>query len=130
MPKKKGRRKGLSSTQRTLRALRNEGVIADISERFIQHAGPHGIRMDLFGFIDVVALCPGRGIVGVQCCTTDVRGHIRKITEECTENAIAWLECNGHIEVWGWRKLVVKRGGKAKRWMPRIISITMDDFTQ
>lgn len=123
-----GRRKGLSPMQRTLKALRDQGVICDIGEKFNSFVGPYGIRQDLFGFIDVVALYPGRGIVGVQACSSDVSAHIRKITDVCTEEAIAWLQCNGEIEVWGWRKLLVKRGGKQKKWTPRVVAVTIEDF--
>jgi hypothetical protein len=41
--------KGLSPTQRTLRALRDQGRICGIVERWNQFVGPHGIRQDLFG---------------------------------------------------------------------------------
>ena len=124
-----GRRKGLSSMQRTLKALRDQGVICDIAEKFNPYAGPFGIRQDMFGFVDLIALYPGgRGIVAVQACFSDVKKHIRKITDECTEEAIAWLECKGEIEVWGWRKLLVQRGGKLRKWTPRIITVTLADF--
>jgi len=121
--------KGLSPTQRTLRELRNQGRICGIVERFNQYVGPHGIRQDLFGFIDLIALCPERGIIGVQCCgQTGHKSHLVKITEERTEEALAWLECGGKIELWSWRKVKLKRGGKALRWQPRIEEITREHF--
>jgi len=118
--------KSLSSVQRTLRELRNQGRIAAVVERWNQHAGPHGIRQDLFGFIDVIALDPERGIVGVQACTSDFAAHRRKILEDCTEQVEAWLQCGGKVELWGWRKVKVKRGGKAMRWKPRVEDITLE----
>jgi hypothetical protein len=60
-------KKGLSPTQRTLRALRQQGCICDVAEKFNAHVGPFGIRQDLFGFIDIVALKPS-GIAGIRCC--------------------------------------------------------------
>ena len=48
----------VSPTQRTLRALEQRGCFCGIVERFNPYAGPHGIRQDLFGIIDVVALYP------------------------------------------------------------------------
>lgn len=112
--------KGLSPTQRTLAALRNEGVTAGIVERFNQFVGPHGIRQDLFGFIDVIAVYPDeRGITGVQCCAgSGHAAHRTKIMEN--EHAPAWLKAGGRIELWSWRKLKVKRGGKAMRWVPKM----------
>jgi hypothetical protein len=47
---------------------------------------------------------------------------------ECREKAILWLECGGRIQVYGWRKLLKKRGGKQKIWVPRIKEITLEDF--
>jgi hypothetical protein len=121
--------KGLSPTQRTLRYLREQGRICGIVERFNQYAGPHGIRQDLFGFIDIITLDPERGIVGVQC--TGQHGHAdhrKKILEDCTENDIAWLKSGGVIELISWRKVKLVRGGKAMRWQPRVEEITLEDF--
>lgn len=118
----------MSPTQRTIRELKNQGRRCAIVERWNQHAGPHGIRQDLFGIIDVLALDPERGVVGIQCCGQDFAGHIRKITEERSHETIDWLETPGtSLEVWGWRKVKLKRGGKAMRWKPRIQEITLED---
>lgn len=115
---------GLSPTQRTLRELRQQGRVCGIVERFNSFVGPHGIRQDLFGFIDIISLDPERGIVGVQSCGSSFSAHKRKILEECTMNAIEWLNSGGVIEIWGWRKVKLKRGGKAMRWRPRVEEIT------
>ena len=114
--------KGLSPTQRTLRELRQRGVIAGIVERFNQYAGPHGLRIDLFGFIDLIALYPDK-IVGVQCCARS--GHAAHRTK-ILENEIApeWLKSGGKIEIWSWGKQKVQRGGKAMRWVPKIEEMT------
>ena len=122
--------KGLSATQRTLRALRDQGMLVDIAEKWTVNpkhpAG--GFRKDLFGFIDLICLDPGRGIVAIQSCGQSFKAHIDKILDsECTENVIEWLKCGGHLQVWGWRKVKLKRGGKAMRWKPRIREITLED---
>lgn len=121
--------KGMSYTQRTLRELRNRGVVCAVVERWNQFAGPHGVRQDLFGFIDICALYPGdKGIVGVQ--STGPSGHAqhrKKILEDC-EHALDWLKSGGKIELWSWRKLKLKRGGKAERWFPRVEDITEEMF--
>ena len=120
-------KKGLSYTQRTLRELRARGCICDKAEKFNAYAGPFGRREDLFNFIDIVVLDPVKGILAVQ--TTGPSGHAahrRKILEN--EYAPEWLKCGGTIEIWSWRKLLVKRGGKARRWTPRIETITISDF--
>jgi len=119
---------GLSPTQRTLRALREQGFVCAIVEKFNQYAGPFGMRQDLFGIIDVIALDPVRGVVGVQSCGQAFSEHIRKITIEKAQETTDWLKTPGTIlELWGWRKIKLKRGGKAERWSPRVKQITLDD---
>ena len=117
---------GLSSTQRTIRLLKDSGIICAIVEKFNSHVGPHGIRQDLFGIIDILALDPVRGVVGIQCCTTSFKKHIDKIIEEKAQNTIEWLKTPGtKLEIYGWRKVKMKRGGKAVIWQPRIAEITL-----
>ena len=118
-----------SPTQRTLRALRQEGKIVDIAEKWI--ATPYstipGFRKDLFGFIDLIALCPDKGILAIQSCGSAWSQHVKKLLDsECTENLIEWLKCGGSVELWGWRKVKLKRGGKAMRWKPRMADITLE----
>ena len=116
---------GLSPTQRTLKAMREQGRLCGIVERFNQYAGPHGIRQDLFGFIDILCLDPADGIIGVQSCGQDYAGHVRKLTEERNEAVFEWLK-HARAELWGWRKIKLRRGGKAMRWRPRIGDIVLD----
>lgn len=120
--------KGLSPTQRTLRELRNQGLICGIVEKFNVYAGPYGIRQDLFGWIDIIALCPERGILGIQSTGQAFSQHWQKITQERNEECREWLKCGGKAYLWGWRKVKLKRGSKAMRWKPRIKEVTIDDL--
>jgi hypothetical protein len=123
------RAKGLSNVQRTLRELRDQGRVCAVVERRNQFVGPHGISEDLFGIIDVLALDPARGVVGVQVCGQDFAGHVRKITEEKRQETYEWLRTPGTVlEIWGWRKVKAKRGGKLMLWKPRVQEITMEDL--
>jgi hypothetical protein len=99
-----------------------------IVEKWNQFAGPHGIRQDLFGIIDVISLDPERGVVGVQCCAgSGFKNHLNKLLVERHQETYEWLRTPGtSLELWGWRKLKLKRGGKATRWKPRILEITME----
>ena len=115
----------LSSVQRTLRHLRQLGYICGIVERFNQYAGKFGIRQDLFNFIDIIALSEGN-IVAIQACTTNFAEHDRKILEN--EIAPEWLRCGGEIQLWGWRKVKLIRGGKAMRWQPKVKTYQLEDF--
>jgi len=117
--------KGLSATQRTLRALRQQGYICGIVERFNPHVGTHGIRQDLFGFIDIIAIKP-KGICAIQSCGQSFSAHMRKILEN--DLAVEWLKAGGHLELWGWRKIKKKRGGKLRIWSPRIHEFKLEDF--
>lgn len=126
----------ISYTARTKRFLEGQGVIVGMTERFNPYGGApkndgtgttFGIRQDLFGFIDMIALYPGsRGIVAIQ--STGPSGHSshrNKIINECTELAEAWLKSGGKIELWSWNKRKLN-GGKAERWVPRVEEITLD----
>jgi hypothetical protein len=123
-----------SPTQRTLEALRAQGHLADIWERWISfhgRVGPiPGVRKDGFGFVDLVYLDLIRGaIVGVQACAgASLADRRTKILTECAAAAQIWLRCHGHIEMWAWRKVKLERGGKAMRWQPRVVEITLADF--
>jgi hypothetical protein len=78
-----------------MRELRNNGRRCAIVEKWNPYVGENGIRQDLFGIIDVLALDPERGVVGVQCCGSDFAAHLRKITEEHYQEALDWLQSNG-----------------------------------
>lgn len=121
----------LKPTQRTLRALRDQGRIVDVCERWIVNpkVPGGGFRKDLFGFIDLVVLDPEQGIVGIQSCGQSFKAHLDKIMDsDCTEYVIEWLRCGAQLELWGWRKVKLKKGGKAMVWRPRVKQITLGDF--
>jgi len=132
--------KGLSSVQRTLRSMRDQGRICGIVERFNSHVGPFGVRQDLFGIIDIIALSPDFGVVGIQACGQDFAKHVRTIMEEKAQESIDWLETKAKcaschsltpatsFELWGWRKVKLRPGAKAMRWKPRVRIFTLDDF--
>lgn len=116
-------------TQRTLRALRSRGLVCAIVEKWNQYVGPHGIRQDLFGIIDVLALDPQSGMIGVQSCGQSFSAHHRKLTEDRYQESTDWLSTPGtSLELWGWRKVKVKRGGKAMVYRPRVKVYQLSDF--
>lgn len=115
----------LSNTQRTLRALEQQGYISGIVEKFNPYAGKYGKRIDLFNFIDIISIKP-KGICAIQSCGQDFRAHDGKILEN--KYAPEWLKAGGHIELWGWRKVKKKRGGKLKIWKPRVKVYSLEDF--
>src|SRR3954470_16685185 len=99
----------MSPTQRTMRGLRDMGRVCAIVEKWNQHVGPYGIRQDLFGIIDVIALDPQRGVVGIQSCGSNFSEHVHKFQNERAQECIDWLSTPGTVlELWGWRKVKVK----------------------
>ena len=114
----------ISPTQRTLKANRNLGRICGIVEKFQQYGGKVGIRQDLFGFIDIIAIDEFEGIVAIQSTGQDWSGHIKKIME-LEEIVLKWLH-HAPLELWSWRKVKKVRGGKAMIWKPRIADFFID----
>ena len=106
----------LTPVQRTMRELRNRGMVCAVVERFNQHAGPHGVRQDLFGIIDIIAVRPGLPTLGVQVCSaTD---HARRRTKAIEEaRLITWLAAGNRFEVWSWKKT-------KRRWQLRREELT------
>ena len=110
-------------TQRTLAWARANGWTVAI----VEHWNPHAkIRQDLFGVFDLLAVDPkGFGVIGIQ-----VKGQagtadgVTKLRESAI--LVPWLRCLNRVLVVGWRKLKVKRGGKAVRWHPRIVELHLD----
>ena len=117
--------KRLNYTQKTLRYLREQGLIVDKAERFNPYAGKFGIRQDLFGFIDLIALDPQEGIIGIQSTSGNQHSKHRKAIIE-NENVEEWLKCGGKIWLISWSKKKIKRDGKALRWFPRVEKITLE----
>jgi hypothetical protein len=115
-----------SPTSRTLKLLRDEGKIADVSEKWNAFTSQ---RKDLFGFIDIVALDPNAKTTwGIQCTSTgNIKARINKICNECKTNAMAWLNAGNQIEVIGWSKKGSK--GKRKLWQATRKSILLKDIS-
>jgi len=120
-----------SPTQRTLRALRNRGLVCEIVEKFNCYAGSFGQRKDLFGIIDIIALSPD-GVIGIQSCGNSFSEHYRKILE--SEYLVDWLNTPGtSLELWAWRKCKRKldKGYSEKLyWTPRTRIITLEDLDE
>jgi len=113
-----------SPTQRSLKELRKDGWTVAITEHWNPFAH---IRQDLFGFIDLVAMSPSRGLLAVQTTSgSNVGKRIAKIKAE--PRAAIWLACGGRIQVHGWRKVGAK--GKRKLWECRTVEILKDYDTE
>ena len=122
---------GISNTSRTLEYLRSQGWVADKVEQFNPHAGKFGMRKDMFGFGDIVAMGEN-SIIAIQSCGQAFSEHDKKITQDeiVAPKALKWVECGGRLILIGWRKVKLKRGGKAMRWQPRIKEYSVVDFME
>jgi hypothetical protein len=99
--------------------LRDEGWSAEVVEKWNPHVRQ---RKDLFGFADVLAMKPDERPMLLQVTSgSNTAARIAKIKDEPLA-AIA-LQSGFQIAVHGWRKLKLKRGGKAMRWSPKIENI-------
>jgi len=124
------RKQKKSPYSRTTEVLREQGFEEFVSyqkvEYFNRWAGSHGQKIDLFNIIDLLVL--DNGILGIQVCSGgDLLEHIRKLTIEKKSNTITWLQNGGRLEIHGWRQLLKKKGGKAKKWAPRVIDVLLHD---
>jgi hypothetical protein len=100
-----------STTQRSLKYMRDNGFYAEVVERYNSFTKR---KNDFAGFIDI--LCLGQGaVIGVQ---TTSWGHtsdrLKKILEH--ENLNIVREAGIKIEVHGWQK-------KGARWQVKIIHV-------
>lgn len=96
-PKKKAKK--TSPTQRSLAEMRNRGYVCQVVERWNAFAK---VRVDLFGFIDVLCVRDGE-VVGVQATSGDhVAERIDKIAN--AEHVGVVRKAGIRILVHGWRK--------------------------
>jgi hypothetical protein len=100
--------------------LRRLGFVADVVERWLPHAG---VRRDLFGFADVLAVHPrDRVILLVQATTAD---HVanRLAKAKARPELLAWLKSGGCFSVWGW----TRREG---HWTCKRVAVLPEDLAE
>jgi hypothetical protein len=105
-------------TARSLAFLRACGHAVDVVERWLPHAG---VRKDLFGCIDIIAVRRGEpGVLGVQCTTAkNMSARINKAKGQ--GDLRTWIAAGNRFSVFGWHK----RGGK---WQVKIVELTAADL--
>jgi hypothetical protein len=110
----------LSPTQRSLAKLRAEGCdLVQVVERWNAHAG---VRQDLFGVVDILAIKDGETIAVQSTSGANVNARVDKIADS---EAIAHIRKAGWtFHVHGWRKVKVTRGGKAMKWECRVVDVS------
>lgn len=107
-----------SPTQRSLAYMRKLGYTCAITEHWNQWAR---IRQDLFGFCDIVALKDDETVCVQACAGSSTSARVDKIKTH--KNYLVVKQAGWRILVIGWRKLKIKRGGKAVRWEEKLIEL-------
>lgn len=111
----------MSPTARSLAECRKLGLTAQVVEKWIPQ---RKIRIDLFGFIDVVA-CGEGYTIGIQATSGDhVAERIAKIRAH--ENFPRVLAAGWEIQVWGWSKRCSDGRGSRKTWQVRKELVTLE----
>lgn len=111
-PKKRKAPK-VSPTQRTLKEMRSRGFHCAVVERWNPHAK---LRVDLFGFIDILCLGDGE-VIGVQATSYQhVAERITKIQDH--DNVAAVRKAGVKILVHGWKK------GKDGKYLLREVDVS------
>lgn len=113
----------ISPTQRSLALLKEGNFICQVVERWNPYAK---VRVDLFGFIDIVAVRhPYPGVIGIQTTSaSNMSARIKKILG--IPEAKIWLTAGNRIIVHGWSKK--GRAGARKTWQYNVTEITLEDF--
>ena len=104
-----------SPTQLTLKKLRSDGYntvhVCEYWNAFARR------RIDLFNFIDVLAISDDGQVLAVQCTSkSNVSSRINKIANN--DNIGAVRKAGWTIQVWGWFK------NKSNRWECRIEDVS------
>lgn len=144
-----------SAMSRTLQQLREEGWTCEKTERWQSFFGRKdkatgmpikggGVRVDMFGFVDVLAFqgtryVEGRSdtsvvqfhpptILAIQVTSSqnhgDVGKHLRKLRE--TPAAVEWVRCGFPLELWDWAKRNDRKRGARKVWGVKVIRVTSE----
>ncbi len=112
---------------RSLAELRKQGYYAQVVERWIPMTRR---RLDLYGFIDIVAIDSAGalpGVLAVQATSTsNMSARLQKICTECADEARAWLQTGNRIEIHGWAKRGAK--GKRKLWTLRRHTVELPEL--
>jgi hypothetical protein len=101
----------MTPAARSTRLLKAEGYQVASVERFVAYPRP-GHRVDLFGFIDLLAIRPGETLAVQACAATD---HARRAEKVRTSQTLpACLAANWRVEVHSWRLF-----RRSRRWEVR-----------
>ena len=102
----------LSPTQLTLRLLREDGWLVEVTEKWVPGAN---IRKDLFGWIDLLALRDGETLAVQTTSWSNISSRVNKIAESDTVAAVR--KAGWTIHVIGWKK-------EKSRWIHKVVDVS------
>lgn len=94
-----------SPTKAAMDLLERAGWTAGVVERRVTSL----VKMDLFGFADIVAVCPAEGVLFLQVTTAhNVKARLDKMLAE--PRVVTCLKAGAFVEVWGIRPKPARDG--------------------
>jgi len=97
-----------SPTKRSLKLMRDQGYLCEVTERWNPFAK---IRQDLFNFVDILCIKDGKTVAVQTTSYSNMSARIKKIKELDTYPIVR--SAGWEIVVHGWKK------DKAGKWMVR-----------
>ena len=101
------RKKPFAANREAIKILESQGWTCETVEKRLPHCF---ITKDAFGFGDILAISPTRGILMIQA-TGGGNGSTRAIKIRQEPRHAIWLAAGGRIQVWDF----VKRAGQKQR---------------
>jgi len=131
----------MTPTQRSKKYYEDQGFLVGIVEKYNAFAGPPnmrcagcgknkvGVRQDLFGFADLLAVHPIIGTIAIQTTSGAGMPARRKKMRENPDKIEFCLQANWKIELHGWtpRKIIKDGTGTRSRVELRRESVVADE---
>lgn len=119
------RNAGHNYSKRTLDRLRADPrfTLVGTVEKFVQFPPP-GHRVDLFGFIDIIAIGPGITLAVQSTSKKQISPHRKKMRDdpETRANVVHVLEAGWQVEIHGWAQPTGPRG----RWECTVVPFRVE----
>ena len=104
------------------KTLDRKAILAAV--RNLKARSTPGVRQDLFGFLDVLAMT-GEGVVGIQSTShSNIRARFLKMRDDKLEHVRTCLRSGVVVEIWGWRYFEKKV--ERRNWWPTILRFMAD----
>lgn len=110
----------VNHNQRVLKALRDDGYIAEVTERWDSFSRR---KHDLFGFIDILAV--GHGETKAIQVTSRDNMSSRRTKMRDSEELKALIQAGWSVELWGYDKPAHRWRRKVEFVLPRLEAVSV-----